>query len=875
MVIDGHSLAFRAFFALPVESFVNSEGQHTNAVHGFISMLLSLLRDHNPSHIAVAFDAGSKSFRNREYEDYKGGRDETPPEFRGQIGLLKEALTAMGIDWLEKDDFEADDLLATLSHQGEEQQFDVLVVSGDRDAIQLVNEQTTLLYPSVQGVSKLTRYTPEKVFEKYGVLPHQYSDLAAMVGEKADNLPGVPKVGPKTAAKWINQFGSLEGILEHEDELTGKVGESFREHRENAIRNRKLNQLLRDVELDLKPDDLDIHPIDVDAVREVFTRLQFRTLQDRVLKLASERDGAVATSDDDGALDDVEVREQLAGDELTTWLRDAQDQPLGLVLRIGESGQIDAALATEQSAVSVNDVAANEPLVAWLESDAAKWMFDAKPTLKHARAAGVTLGGPILDGQLAAFLVNPLSPPKRLSELVQQYLGESMPETDPNQLLEVEDEQGTGFAAEAWYALRGGLAAQARLPEPTAPVFTDIESPLELVLANMEYTGIHIDVPLLEQLSSEQGEKVAQYAQEAFAAIDGEEINLGSPKQLQTVLFEKLDMPKTRRTKTGYSTDAQSLEELEAKAPHPFLGALRHHRDATKLKQIIDALIRAVGDDTRIHTTYLQTGSSTGRLASTDPNLQNIPIRSAEGQRIRGAFTCDERFEGLLTADYSQIEMRIMAHLSGDDALIAAFNSGEDTHRFVGSQVFGVDPSEVTPTMRSKVKAMSYGLVYGLSAFGLSKQLGIEVAEARELMNGYFERFGKVRDYLRESVEQARSTGYTETIFGRRRPFPDLNSTNRLARQNAERAALNAPIQGSAADIIKLAMLRVDARMRAEQLESRLLLQVHDELVFEVAHGEETALEAIAREEMASAATLSVPLDVSVGRGANWETAGH
>lgn len=875
MVIDGHSLAFRAFFALPVESFVNSEGQHTNAVHGFISMLLSLLRDHNPSHIAVAFDAGAKSFRNREYEDYKGGRDETPPEFRGQIGLLKEALTAMGIDWLEKEDFEADDILATLAHQGEAENFDVLVVSGDRDAIQLVNDQTTLLYPSVQGVSKLTLYTPEKVFEKYGVQPNQYSDMAAMVGEKADNLPGIPKVGPKTAAKWINQYGSLEAILEHDEELTGKVGESFREHRGNAIRNRKLNELLRDVELDLKPDDLDIHPIDVDAVRDVFTRLQFRTLQDRVLKLAAERDGAVATSDDGGVFDNFEVREQLEGDELAAWLKDAGEQPVGLVVRIGESGQVDAALATERAAVTVTDVATQRPLVDWLASDAAKWLFDAKPTIKHARAAGVEIAGPILDGQLAAFLVNPLSPPKRLAELVQQYLGETMPEADPNQLVEVEPENGNVFAAEAWFALRAGQAAQGRLPEPTAPVFTDIESPLETVLANMEYTGIHIDVPLLEQLSGEQGEKVAQYAQEAFAAIDGEEINLGSPKQLQAVLFEKLDMPKTRRTKTGYSTDAQSLEELEAKAPHPFLGALRHHRDATKLKQIIDALIRAVGDDTRIHTTYLQTGSSTGRLASTDPNLQNIPIRSAEGQRIRGAFTTDERFDGLLTADYSQIEMRIMAHLSGDDALIAAFNSGEDTHRFVGSQVFGVDPSDVTPTMRSKVKAMSYGLVYGLSAFGLSKQLGIEVAEARDLMNGYFERFGKVRDYLRDSVEKARETGYTETIFGRRRPFPDLNSTNRLARQNAERAALNAPIQGSAADIIKLAMLRVDARMRADQLESRLLLQVHDELVFEVAPGESEALEAVAREEMASAATLSVPLDVSVGRGANWETAGH
>jgi DNA polymerase-1 len=538
---------------------------------------------------------------------------------------------------------------------------------------------------------------------------------------------------------------------------------------------------------------------------------------------------------------------------------------------------VDAAVATEQEVAVVSDVAAAPELGDWLAGESTKWLFDAKPTLKAARRAGVVVGGTIYDGQLAAFLVNPLSPPKRVAELAQQYLGETMPESDPNQLLEIEGEgeAGNTFAAEAWFTRRAGLAAQARLPEPTAPVFTEIEAPLEPLLAEMEYTGIHIDVELLRSLSAEQGEQVAKFEREAFDAIDGEEINLGSPKQLQAVLFEKLDMPKTRRTKTGYSTDAQSLEELEAKAPHPFLGALRHHRDATKLKQIIDSLIRAVGDDERIHTTYLQTGSSTGRLASTDPNLQNIPIRSPQGQRIRGAFTTDDRFDGLLTADYSQIEMRIMAHLSGDEALISAFNSGEDTHRFVGSQVFGVDPSDVTATMRSKVKAMSYGLVYGLSAFGLSKQLGIEVAEARDLMNGYFERFGKVRDYLRDSVEQARQTGYTETIFGRRRPFPDLNSTNRLARQNAERAALNAPIQGSAADIIKIAMLRVDERMRAHGLESRLLLQVHDELVFEVAPGEQESLEHLVRDAMASAADLSVPLDVSVGRGTNWETAGH
>ncbi|MDJ1371095.1 DNA polymerase I [Gulosibacter molinativorax] len=878
MVIDGHSLAFRAFFALPTDSFVNSEGQHTNGIHGFISMLLSLLRDHNPSHIAVAFDAGAKSFRNREYEDYKGGRDETPPEFKGQIELLQESLTAMGITWMQKDDYEADDILATLAAEGERDGYDVLVVSGDRDAIQLVNDETTLLYPSVQGVSKLTHYTPETVHEKYGVYPQQYPDLAAMVGEKADNLPGIPKVGPKTAAKWIDKYGSLDGVLEHEDELTGKVGESFRENRENAIRNRKLNRLLTDVDLPYEPDDLTIRPIDVDAVRDVFTRLQFRTLQDRVLKLASERDGAVVTTDTSSVLDDVKILDSLAGGDLKSWLDQAVvDAPegLGLSLQFVEGEFSEAGVASKSEAVRVVAGDDAQPFLDWLAGETPKITFEGKELYKQAMRAGVGFGGEILDGKLAAFLVNPTGVPKRLSELVQQYLGETLPEADPNQLVSLEDEQTNFTASDAWFTKRATEAASGRLPDVTKPVFSDIETPLLRILGDMEHTGIATDRDLLKELSTAQGEQIAKYETEAFDAVGGERFNLGSPKQLQTVLFDQLDMPKTRRTKTGYSTDAQALEELEQKNPHPFLGALRHHRDATKLKQIMDSLIKAITPDERIHTTYQQTAAATGRLASTDPNLQNIPIRSPEGQRIREAFVTHGDYVELLTADYSQIEMRIMAHLSGDESLIDAFNRHEDTHRFVGSQVFGVEPEDVTPEMRTKVKAMSYGLVYGLSAFGLSKQLGISQGEAKDLMTQYFERFGKVRDYLRDSVARAKEDGYTETIFGRRRPFPDLNSTNRVARQNAERAALNAPIQGSAADIIKLAMIKVDDRMREAEMRSRMLLQVHDELVFEVVDGEFDDLETLVRDAMANAADLSVPLDVSVGRGANWQTAGH
>ncbi|PPF75821.1 DNA polymerase I [Pseudoclavibacter sp. Z016] len=876
MVIDGHSLAFRAFFALPVDSFVNAEGQHTNAIHGFVSMLLNLLQNENPSHIAVAFDISRSSFRTREYPEYKAGREATPVEFKGQVPLLRDALHAMGITTIVKEDFEADDILATLARQGREQGFKVLVVSGDRDSIQLVTDDVTLLYPSTQGVTKLTRYDPAKVEERYSVRPEQYPDVAALVGEKSDNLPGVPKVGEKTAAKWLAQYGSLQGILDHADEIGGKVGESFREHRENAVRNRKLNRLVDDVELPVAPEQLSRGAIDADAVREIFTKLQFRTLQDRVLKLADEAGDDITPAEAVAA----PVRPELLDEELEQWLAkavEATPEGLGLTVSHGADGTVVAVgISTAAEATELHWIPERvdyAPFEAWLASDAPKLMFDAKPQLKALTIAGLDVGGQVKDGQLAAWLYRPQNAPKRLAELVQMRLDEQLPESDPNQL-QLEDESSL-VASDAWYTQRATTAALEMLEPGTLDVFSSIETPLLATLSSMELQGVAIDREFLQGLADDLSERIRTYEQEAFDAIGGTEINLGSPKQLQVVLFETLEMPKTRKTKTGFSTDAESLADLERSSPHPFLGALRKHRDSVKLRQIMESLLKAVDDSSRIHTSYHQIGSATGRLSSNDPNLQNIPIRSDEGRRIRRAFVHGPEFESLLTADYSQIEMRIMAHLSGDAALIEAFNAGEDLHRFVGSRVFGVEPADVTPAMRSKVKAMSYGLAYGLSAFGLSKQLQIEVAEAKKLMIDYFERFGKVRDYLRNVVVQAKEDGYTETIFGRRRPFPDLHSTNRIARENAERQALNSPIQGSAADIIKRAMNSIEERISAERLSSRMLLQVHDELVFEVAAGEGETLEAIVREEMAGAADLTVPLEVQIGRGPNWDEAGH
>lgn len=877
LLVDGHSLAFRAFFALPVDSFVTRDGQHTNAIHGFISMLINLLQAQKPTHIGVAFDISRFSFRTREYAEYKGNRAVTPPEFVGQVPLLEEALMALGIATLSKEDYEADDILATLARRGREDGYRVLVVSGDRDTIQLVNDDVTLLYPNVRGVSELKVYDPAAVRERYGIEPEQYPEIAALVGETSDNLPGVDKVGEKTAVKWIQKYGTAEAVLEHADEITGVVGQNLRDQADRVVRNRKLNRLLTDVELDYGPAELLRREPDAARIREVFGRLQFRTLLDRVFKLEGISDdgaAAVATAAEATA---PAVR-KLVDEELEKWIATASKggtEPLGLRVEVADGVVTGFGLASLTDSAWVPWKAGTGDYVAfesWLASDAPKHVVDAKRVVRALTGAGLAVGGLAVDATLAAWLVRPTAKADTLGGLVYYYLGESLPEPDPSQL--VPETEPLSPATEAWFVRRLADELRGRLDEGSLGVLTDLELPLVPVLDRMESAGITVRRDVLAELNSRLGASAAEIAQRAFAEI-GHEVNLGSPKQLQEVLFTELGMPKTRVTKTGYSTDAQALADLQEQHPHPFLELLLQHRDATKIRQIVETLERAVADDGRVHTTYEQTGSATGRISSTEPNLQNIPIKTEVGREVRSAFCAGEGFETLLTADYSQIEMRIMAHLSEDAGLIEAFHSGEDLHRFVGARVFGVDPADVTPTMRTKVKAMSYGLAYGLSAFGLGKQLRIEQSEARELMADYFARFGGVRDYLRGVVEQAKVDGYTTTIFGRRRPFPDLASTNRVLRENAERQALNSPIQGSAADIIKRAMLAIDADLRERGLDSRMLLQVHDELVFEVAPGELDAMTAIVTDRMSHAAELRVPLDVQLGTGPNWDAAAH
>jgi DNA polymerase-1 len=876
MVIDGHSLAFRAFYALPVDSFQAPDGQHTNAIHGFISMFLGLLKKEEPTHVAVAFDVSRFSFRTRVYPDYKATRGETPSEFIGQVPLLQEALHAMGVPTITKEDYEADDILATLATRGATAGMDVLVVSGDRDTLQLVNDRVTVLYPSARGVAELKRYTPAAVIERYGVLPHQYPEIAALVGETSDNLVGVDKVGEKTAVKWIQQYGSLDNLLAHVDEITGVVGQNLRDQTDRVLRNRQLNHLLTDMDVGVSLESLARKPIDVPAVREVFTRLAFKSLTERVVALAGGDPEPESASPVARPVVELPDERLLVDEELRHWLSLNKATPLGLSVRVQGDSITECGVASATEAIRVpviNDGRDHLPLVAALGDPVFSFVsYGAKNLVKALVRQWALVPRLAGDPSLIRWIHNPSRKSDSLESLVGEALGIEIPSPRADQLLPETDAVGT--AVEAWLVLRAWAGVSGDLDPGSAAVVADIELPLLTILARMEMEGIAVDTSALAALEERLAATVREREAEAFGII-GHEVNLGSPKQLQAVLFEELGMPKTRTTKTGFSTDASALQDLQESNPHPFLDALLAHRDATKLRQIIEGLRSAVASDGRVHTTFDQMGTSTGRLSSLDPNVQNIPIRTEIGREIRACFVAGAGSEGLFTADYSQIEMRIMAHLSGDEALIQAFHEGEDLHRFVGARIFEVAPEDVTALMRTKVKAMSYGLAYGLSAFGLAKQLRIPSSEAKQLMTEYFRRFGQVRDYLTTVVAEAKVKGYTETIFGRRRPFPDLASPNRIVREAAERAALNAPIQGTAADIIKRAMIAIDRELEEKNMNSRMVLQVHDELVFELAPGERETLEKLVVSKMGSAAELAVPLDVQVGFGANWDHAAH
>ncbi|MCU1521600.1 MAG: polymerase [Arthrobacter sp.] len=887
MVLDGHSMAFRAFFALPADKFSTAEGQHTNAIHGFTSMLINLIKEQKPTHIAVAFDVSDDTtHRKAEYSDYKGGRNETPREMNGQIDLIDKVMGAWGIKTIKMPGYEADDILATLATMGDNAGYEVLLVSGDRDAFQLITDNVFVLYPK-KGVSDIPRLDAAAIQEKYFVSPAQYSDLAALVGESADNLPGVPGVGPKTAAKWINLYGGLEGVLENLDSIGGKVGDALRENVEAVKRNRRLNRLHTDLDLPVTLDELAEPRPDQAALEDLFDALEFKTIRARLFALYGSETPEPSERESIGTPDFVTPA---GGAELGAFLAAGAGQRSAIAVDLvpGRIGEDAAALAIVRDGAAAyidlagQDAEAENVLAAWLrDPESPKVMHGYKAALKALAARGLELEGVVDDTSISGYLIQPDRRSYELAELAQHHLniGISTAAAKAGQLelaLDGDDAAASGALVQVAAVVHAlSRHFEAELKERKAEeLLSTLELPVSRVLAAMELAGIAIDMRRMDEQLADLAKVIENAQEQAFAAI-GHEVNLGSPKQLQTVLFEELQLPKTKKIKSGSTTDTASLKNLLEKTGHEFLIQLMAHRESAKLRQMLETLKKSVAEDGRIHTTYAQNVAATGRISSNNPNLQNIPIRSEEGRRVRGIFVVSEGYECLLSADYSQIEMRIMAHLSGDAGLIAAYQEGEDLHRFVGSNIFHVPTEQVTSAMRSKVKAMSYGLAYGLTSFGLSKQLEISVDEARTLMKEYFDRFGAVRDYLRGVVDQARIDGYTATIEGRRRYLPDLTSSDRQLRENAERIALNSPIQGSAADIIKRAMLGVSGALAEQGLKSRMLLQVHDELVLEVATGEREAVEKLVTEQMGAAADLSVPLEVQIGVGRTWYDAGH
>ena len=941
LVVDGHSLAFRAFFALPVDNFSTSSGQATNAVWGFATMLAQVIDAEKPDHLGVAFDVKGGTFRNEMLPQYKGTREAAPEELLTQLPLIQRMLTALGVTYIEKPGFEGDDVIATLATMGDKAGYHTLVLSGDRDAFQLVDDNVTVLYPG-HHFKDLKHMTPQSIIDKYKVTPAQYPDLAALRGETADNIPGVPGVGDGFAAKWINQFGSLDGICEHADEIGGKKGESLRANIDQVKLNRKVNALVRDVDLGVDIEDLTFGTVDVAQIDALFKELEFgpRT-KSRVLKTfntgakASNTSGAGESTNNeqneqDSSLDlnlpeptsitapeqfdewvkahrvEVKVPGEIADFTVSDYGDGSQRHAIcgdavGHAWTVAAWGDERPGRATAQAiAVATATSAAIVPLpitdtlraqlARFLKSEPSRTIVHGYKELLHLLGAvDLDMDLPMFDTKLAGYLAQPDFHADSLKQAAEHFLDIHFTETEqPSQgTLDFDDDQVEEDPNE--HRLRD-LAIIRSLAVTLGPIIDEreqcwlmraIELPVSRVLHGMEHTGAKVDsvrlVSMRDQFAAE-----ARQAQEMAWEYAGTEINLQSPKQLQKVLFEDMGLKPTKRTKSGsYTTNAAALQDLYVKSvdnerANGFLGALLRHREINKLKQIVQTLIDATNtSDERIHTTFEQTVAATGRLSSVDPNLQNIPNRNAAGREIRGVFVPGEGYEALMSCDYSQVELRIMADLSDDEALIEAFRSGADFHKYVASMVYKLPVDQITGDQRSHVKAMSYGLAYGLSTYGLAQQLKIAPREAEALKNRYFDTFGKVHDYLESLVANAREKGYTETIFGRRRYFPALHSTNRVAREAAERAALNAPIQGSAADIMKIAMIRAEQTLAEAHVKSRIILQIHDELVVEIAPGEGDQVTELVRNAMEHAVDLAVPLDVSCGIGSDWQLAAH
>ena len=888
VLVDGSSYLYRAFYAMP--SLSNSKGMPTGAAYGITNMLRRLLADYDPSHLAVIFDAKGKTFRDDLYSEYKSHRPPMPDEMRQQLDAIRSLVKALGMPLLEVPGVEADDVIGTLAEQGEKCGFGVTISTGDKDMAQLVNESVTMVN-TMDG----SRLDPQGVENKFGVAPGQMVDYLTLVGDAVDNVPGVPKVGPKTAVKWLKEYGSLDGIIAHADKVGGKVGENLRDCLDRLPLSRQLVTIKCDVELDVGPDDLTRAAPDTSQLRELFSELEFKTWLAEILAGQEEAPEEKPQADYETILDKKRLSawierlgeaESFAFDTETTSLDYMVAELVGVSFAIepGEAAYVpcghDYEDAPEQ--ISREDLlGALKPLLE--DPTCVKLGQNLKYDMSVLARSGIKLQGVGFDTMLESYVLDSTATRHDMDSLALKYLShrtihfEDVAGKGAKQVTfnRVALEQAGPYAAEdADVTLRLHQTLWPRLRDEAGlrRLFEEIEMPLVPVLSRIERNGVFVERKMLEAQSVELAASMSSIATQAFDAA-GEEFNLGSPKQIQRILFEKLELPVLEKTPKGQPSTAESvLQELAHDYPLPKL--LLEYRGMSKLKSTYtDALPGCINAETgRVHTSYRQAVASTGRLSSTDPNLQNIPVRTPEGRRIRQAFIAPPG-NRLLAADYSQIELRIMAHLSGDAGLTQAFESGEDIHRATAAEVFAVELQNVSNDERRSAKAINFGLIYGMSAFGLGRQLGIPRREAQAYVDLYFARYPGVKQFMDDTRERARDRGYVETVFGRRLYLPEIKSGNPARRQYAERTAINAPMQGTAADIIKRAMISLHKWLAESGVQARMIMQVHDELVFEVAEDAVAEVQSVVVKEMESAARLSVPLKVDVGVGNNWDEA--
>ena len=885
MLIDGNSLTYRAFFALPAD-MATASGQVTNAVFGFTSMLINLLKDHRPDAIAVAWDRPEPTFRHEALDTYKAGRQEAPDILRQQLGLVRQVLEALDICMLEKPGVEADDIIATLATQARDRGDDVIVVTGDRDAYQLVEDPHVKVLYNRRGVSDYVLYDEAGIFERTGVTPAQYPQYAAMRGDTSDNLPGVPGVGEKTAAKLINEHGGLDGIFANLDSCTPKLRENLGAAEAVVRKNLELMILLRDVELDVQLDDLRRRPFEPEAVRELFNFLEFRTLFDRLVEAIG--DETIPRSGDDVAAIECGVNVVASEGEAVALLQDlaASKEPLSLAAAYDGDAIAGIAFVTSsdeeggEAAWVPGDILEGDVLEALRalvgEHGRPLQTHDAKKLMRALLAVGVDVRSLDLDTEIAGYLLDPAESSYLLQDLLLRYVGLTLDAAAAVAEGTLDfDGGGSDLSTEtgrmAMAVARLAPAVQDALSKQgLSKLYDEIERPLVRVLARMERVGVQVDADYLRALNDELATEATRLEKEIQEAA-GMEFKVNSTPQLRTVLFDKLGLAPQKKTKTGFSTDAQSLEKIRDQ--HPIIDLLLRYREVEKLRSTYgEGLVNEVAADGRIHATFNQTVARTGRLSSDKPNLHNIPVRTEEGRRFRRAFIPAPGFE-LLVADYNQIELRVIAHLAEDPGLVEAFRTGQDIHTITAARVFGDDPAQVPTEHRAKAKMVSYGLAYGMESYGLAQRLSIPVPEAQEILDAYFVAFPNVKAYMERTVHEARQTGYTETLFGRRRPIPELLSGNFRIRQAGERQAMNAGIQGLAADIFKVALVNLDRALEEPGIRSRLILQVHDEVILEVPPEEKDAMAELVRKVMADAADLSVPLEVNLSFGDSWATA--